>query len=78
MRRPVALPGDRLSPLATAGLDRWPFKTELGLQTPLTFAAAPASRARFFDKSRVKFPAYVETQQIGNRETRKENSKVVR
>ena len=36
MRRPVALPGDRLSPLATAGLDRWPFKTELGLQTPLT------------------------------------------
>ena len=38
MRRPVALPGNRLSPLATAGLDRWPSKTELGLQTPLTFA----------------------------------------
>ena len=49
MRRPVALPGDRLSPLATAGLDRWPFKTELGLQTPLTFAAAPALRARPFN-----------------------------
>ena len=48
MRRPVALPGDRLSPLATAGLDRWPFKTELGLQTPLTFASAPVFRARFF------------------------------
>ena len=57
MRRPVALPGDRLSPLATAGLDRWPFKTELGLQTPLTFATAPALRARSFDKNRVKFPA---------------------
>ena len=35
MRRPVALPGNRWSPLATAGLDRWPSKTELGLQACL-------------------------------------------
>lgn len=35
MWRPVTLPGNRMSPQATAGLDRWSSKTELGLQTVL-------------------------------------------
>ena len=36
MWRPVTLSGNRLSLMATSGLDRWPSKTELGLQTSLT------------------------------------------
>ena len=40
MWRPVTPSGNRWSRLATAGLDRWPSKTELGLQTALTKFAA--------------------------------------
>ena len=36
MWRPVTLSGNRSSLMATSGLDRWPSKTELGLQTSLT------------------------------------------
>ena len=36
MGRPVTLSGNRLNLMATSGLDRWPSKTELGLQTSLT------------------------------------------
>ncbi len=51
MRRPVALSGNRLSLLATAGLDRWSSKTELGLQTALTFPQSAFSGAFLFSRA---------------------------